>query len=78
MDRHPLDRNIGSDLSYFCLQRRREELQGRTGAFDSSHQRLRTITGYNPRVFVAEVDEMGGDTANPVPVTVALGAVDSE
>ena len=72
MSLHPLDRPIGSDLSYRVSQLRRERGEFGPGAFDRNHQPLHMITGYSPRVFVADVDEFGGDSAQPVP-RIAVG-----
>jgi hypothetical protein len=67
---------VASDLSYFVLERQRQEAQGIARGFDCTHQRLRTITGYNPRVFVGDPDfgqPEGGDSATPNPLTRAVG-----
>ncbi len=75
---HPLDRPIGSDLSYRVFELRRERGELGAGGLDRNHQRLQTISGYNPRVFVADMPEFAGDSANPTPLGVAVGERDSE
>jgi hypothetical protein len=63
---------IASDLSYEVFQLRR--LRGELGsqAFDSTHRRLNRVSGY--RAFIPDVVDDRGDTAVPVPVTVAVGS----
>jgi hypothetical protein len=70
---------IASDLSYEVAQLRR--LRGECGpqTFDTSH-RLFNVPSLiaNRRRFIADVDQVGGDAPRSNPLSVALGAVDSE
>ena len=43
MERHPLDRPLGSDLSYQVAKFRREHPELEAGRLDSTNQRLRSI-----------------------------------
>jgi hypothetical protein len=65
---HYLDRFVASDLSYLVQQRIQREQQLGQPMGDSQHCRMQLVTGYNPRLFVADPD-MGqpdnGDRARP-------------
>ena len=71
--RHHLDRDIATYTRQEVLvtpDRKAERLRAR---FDNTRCSLKVMTGYNPRVFVADVDEFGGDSAQPVPLSIAVG-----
>lgn len=79
MDSHPLDRPVGSDLSYFVFQRRRREAELIAQGLDSTNQALYPLAGVECREhFLADRQRFAGDSAQPSPLGVALGAVDSE
>lgn len=59
---------VASEKSYEVFQLRRLRAQLGLEAFDSQRAVLRVVSGYNPRLFVADVEEeFGGDAANPNP-----------
>jgi len=58
--------DIASDRSYEVLQTRRLRAQQGLEPQDSTLAPLKVISGYNPRVFVADVEE-GTDGADPNP-----------
>jgi hypothetical protein len=67
--RHHLDRATASELSYFVMQRVQRERQIGLDRRDSTYCRLKLVTGYNPRLLVADPDmdqPDGGDGLNPI------------
>ena len=62
---HHLDRPLASDLSYLCLQKRRERGELAPCRLDSANQRLYAIPSLiaNRRRFVADVDEFLTDAS---------------
>lgn len=64
--RHPLDRPVGSDLSYKVLQHRNSPEQLKAAQFDNTLGTLKVVSGYNPRLFIADPDmDDPGDGVNP-------------
>lgn len=76
MARHHLDRDFATSQHIFQVPDRAEQL--RAAQFDNTRGLLKVISGYSPRVFVADVPELIGDSANPNPPSRAVGARDSE
>jgi hypothetical protein len=50
------DTPFASELSYFVFQQRRRESELSLPQSDQSASGLRTVSGYHPRVFIADPD----------------------
>ena len=57
------------------LQRRQEKGEFQLDRRDSTYGRLQLVTGYDPRLFVAD-PEMGGDEAQPLMGSARCSALD--
>lgn len=57
---------IATPLTMQVLQRRKQLGEFHMEHGDSTYARLRSIVGYHPRLFIADVEE-GTDAANPNP-----------
>lgn len=65
--------DIATPYTHLVLQRVQFERDHGQQFSDSTYRPLRIISGYNPRVFIADMPEFEGDSADPNPTTVAVG-----
>lgn len=65
--------DIATPLTHLVLQRVKFERDHGQQFSDSTYRPLRIISGYSPRVFIADMPEFGGDSPNPNPPTIAVG-----